>query len=157
MSRLLPAVAAGVLLAVVAAAVLLALRPEAAPNAAERAEALARELRCPDCQGLSVADSPTASAVEIARQIDALIADGASDDEVRAHFVARYGDWILLAPSAPLAWILPIALVTLGVAALFAWLWSGRRAAGPPAGAGAGGPSADERRRLHDEAEALDA
>ena len=155
MSRSLPAIAAGVLLAVVAVVAVLAIRPDAAPTAAERAAALARELRCPDCQGLSVADSPTGSAAEIARQIDALIADGATDEEVRAHFVARYGQWILLAPSAPLAWILPFGIVALGVVGLFAWLWAGRRAAEPPAARG--GPSADERRRLHEEAEALDA
>ena len=155
MSRLLPAVAAGILLAVVAMVAVVAVRPGAGPTAAERADALARELRCPDCQGLSVADSPTGSAAEIARQIDVLVADGATDEEVRAHFVARYGEWILLAPRAPLAWILPIGIVALGVAGLFAWLWASRRRAEPAAAAG--GPGAEERRRLHEEAEALDA
>ena len=107
------------------------------------------------CQGLSVADSPTGSAAEIARQIDALIADGATDDAVRAHFVARYGQWILLAPSAAIAWIMPIGIVAVGVVGLFVWLWAA--GAGEPPAALGGGPSADESRRLHEEAEALDA
>lgn len=121
------------------------------PTSAERADAIARELRCPDCQGLSVADSPTQSAAEIRRQIEEQLAAGASPDEVRAHFVARYGEWILLAPSSPLPWVVPFAVVTVAATALLAWLARGRAA--PPAQR----PSEDVRRRLHDEAEALDA
>ena len=146
------AIAAGCLLALVAVAALVAVRPSADPTAAERADALAGELRCPDCQGLSVADSPTASAREIRRQIDELIAGGATDDEVRAHFVARYGEWIRLAPSSGAAWVIPFLVVAIGVLLLGAWLVR-RRPATPPAGA----LPADERRRLHEEAEALDA
>ena len=48
---------------------------------------------------------------EIRRQIDELVAGGASDAEVRDHFVARYGDWILLAPSSPLPWLVPLGVV----------------------------------------------
>jgi cytochrome c-type biogenesis protein CcmH/NrfF len=50
--RRLPAVAIGALLALVALAVVVAVRPGPEPSAAERGETLARELRCPDCQGL---------------------------------------------------------------------------------------------------------
>ncbi len=117
-----------------------------------RADALAAELRCPDCQGLSVADSQTASAREIRRQIDELVASGASDADVRAHFVDRYGEWILLAPTSPAAWILPFAALALGVGALAAWLV--RRRPPPPAQVTL---DDETRRRLHDEAEALDA
>ena len=151
MRRQLPVVALGALLALVAILALLWLAPAVASDA-ERADALAAELRCPDCQGLSVADSQTASAREIRRQIDELVASGATDAEVRAHFVARYGEWILLAPTSPLAWALPFVALTLGVAALVTWLVR-RRPAPPTAN------TVDEatRRRLHDEAEALDA
>jgi cytochrome c-type biogenesis protein CcmH len=152
MSRWVPVIAAGCLLALAAVAVLVAVRPSADPSAADRADALAAELRCPDCQGLSVADSPTASAQEIRRQIDALIAGGATDDEVRAHFVARYGEWIRLAPSAGAAWALPFLVVAAGVLLLAAWLVRRR-----PAASTAAEVPAEERRRLHEEAEALDA
>ncbi|MBA2264405.1 MAG: cytochrome c-type biogenesis protein CcmH, partial [Chloroflexi bacterium] len=110
MRRLLPAVALGGLLALLAVGLVLALRPGVEPSAAERTDALARELRCPDCQGLSVADSPTRSAQEIRRQISSLVAGGAGDEEVRGHFVARYGEWILLAPSSPAYWVIPFAV-----------------------------------------------
>lgn len=147
----LPAAAGGALLAVLAIGALFLLQP-AAVSPAERTDALARELRCPDCQSLSVADSHTRSAVEIRRQIAELVADGASDAEVRDHFVARYGEWILLAPSGPGYWILPFAVIVAGAGVLVAWLV--RRHPGEPLPARL---SPDDRRRLHDEAEALDA
>ena len=153
MTRWLPAVALGSLLALLGLATVLATRPTAQLSTAERADALARELRCPDCQGLSVADSPTRSAQEIRRQVDEMVSDGASADEVRAHFVARYGEWILLAPSAPLYWVVPAAAVFAGLLALGIILIQGRRA-------GVALPAAvsiEERRRLRDEVEALDA
>ena len=154
MSRWLPAVAVGALLAFGVVSALLLLRPGPDLSMAERAEALAAELRCPDCQGLSVADSPTTSAQEIRRQIDELLVGGATDDEVRAHFTARYGEWILLAPSSPFVWLLPFVVVALGVVGLGAWLFS-RREAVPPAAEPA--LSDADRQRIHEEAEALDA
>ena len=151
MTRWLPVIAAGCALALVAIVAIAPLAPQAPASAAERAEALAGELRCPDCQGLSVADSPTASAQEIRRQIDELIAGGATDDEVRAHFVARYGEWIRLAPSSTLAWVVPFAVLVLGTLLLVAWLRPRPVGPEPPQ------LSDDERRRLRDEVEALDA
>jgi cytochrome c-type biogenesis protein CcmH/NrfF len=153
MRRQLPAVAIGALLALVALVAVVALRPGPAPTTAERADLLARELRCPDCQALSVADSPTSSAREIRRQVDELLAGGASGAEVREHFVARYGAWILLAPASPLPWLVPIAVVLAGTAGLLTWLARRRL----PATDAATQLTSEERRRLHDEAEALDA
>ena len=153
MRRWLPMVAAGCLLAVVALVAVMALAPRSQPPVAERADALAAELRCPDCQGLSVADSPTSSAREIRRQIDELLAGGATDDEVRAHFVARYGEWIRLAPSSRLIWALPFVAVVVGVALLALRLRAGRSTTATPATA----VDADQRRRLREEVESLDA
>ena len=147
------AAALGGLLALVAIGIVLAFSQAGDATAAERTDALAAQLRCPDCQGLSVADSQTAAAREIRRQIDELVAGGASDDEVRAHFTSRYGQWILLAPSSPLVWLVPFAVVLAGLLGLATWLIR-RRA--PPAVA----PlplTAEQRQRLHEEAEALDA
>jgi cytochrome c-type biogenesis protein CcmH/NrfF len=151
MRRQLPAVAAGAGLALVVVIALLWIAPAATSDAA-RADALAAELRCPDCQGLSVADSQTASAREIRRQIGELVASGATDDAVRSHFADRYGEWILLAPTSPAAWALPFAALAVGVVALAAWLV--RRAPGPSEDAAV---DAETRRRLQEEAEALDA
>lgn len=151
-ARWLPVVALGLLIAVAAAIAMLAVTRPAPRGDAERVAGLAAELRCPDCQGLSVADSPTNAAREIRRQIGELVADGATDDEVRAHFVARYGEWIRLAPSSPLLWVVPFAAVLAGVLALGAWLARRR----PPAERQA--PAAPAAvRAVREEAEALDA
>ena len=152
MRRHLPSIALGAILALGALAVVVAVRPGPAPSAADRAETLARELRCPDCQGLSVADSPTSSAQEIRRQIAELVAAGASDQAVRDHFVARYGDWILLAPSSPLPWLVPLAVVVASALGLVAWLAGRRRPA-----ATSPDLTPEQRRSLHEEVEALDA
>jgi cytochrome c-type biogenesis protein CcmH len=146
-----------ILLAVVAAIALgLALGASRTPSDAERADEIARGLRCPDCQSLSVADSPTESAAEIRRQIDDLVAAGASSDAVRDHFVDRYGEWILLAPASPVPWIVPFAVIGAAGAALAVWLARSRGRASPVRVDGAQ-PADDVRRRLRDEAEALDA
>jgi cytochrome c-type biogenesis protein CcmH len=143
----------GGLLALVAIGIVLAVDQNRGATVAERTDALAAELRCPDCQGLSVADSQTAAAREIRRQVDELVADGASDDEVRAHFTSRYGEWILLAPSSPVAWLIPFAVVLAGLLALTAWLVRRRAEADTDALP----LNAEQRRRLREEAEALDA
>jgi cytochrome c-type biogenesis protein CcmH len=154
MKAWLPAAALGGLLAILALVAVVALQPRAQPTAAERADEISRGLRCPDCQGLSVADSPTSSAQQIRRQIDDLVGAGATDDEVRDHFVARYGEWILLAPTSPVVWVIPFAVVLAGAVALGTWLVVRRRSLTPRTAVVL---TAEERRRLHEEAEALDA
>lgn len=122
----------------------------APPRPADRADALAQQLRCPVCQGESVADSPSQTAAEIREQIAEMIAAGRSDDEIRQHYVERYGRWILLDPPASgdtvWLWLLPVGVATAGAAVLV-----GRRrreAVDPPLGD-------DERAYLSDEVAAL--
>jgi cytochrome c-type biogenesis protein CcmH/NrfF len=131
-----------------------ALRPRAELTTAEQAERITAGLRCPDCQSLSVAESQTAAAAAIRAQVVELLAAGRSPDEVRRHFVERYGEWILLAPVAPIAWWLPVVVVAAGIGLLAAWLLAGRRVVPevvptPPGDAA--------RRQIRDEVEQLDA
>jgi cytochrome c-type biogenesis protein CcmH len=114
--RLLPVVA--LLAVVVVALVIGGARPGKGPKSpAARSEAIAGDLRCPVCQGLSIADShsPTADAIkeDIRRRVDA----GESDAAIRAHYVDSYGEWILLRPKASgvgaLVWILPVSALLL--------------------------------------------
>lgn len=148
-------VAVGLVLALLALGAVNLLEHGAPVTAAERTDALAQQLRCPDCEGLSVADSPSASAREIRAQIADLVAAGATDEEVRDHFVARYGEWILLAPTSPLAWIVPFAVVLAGLGALAFWLV--RRTPTVPAAEPTVELSDEERQRIRDELEAIDA
>jgi cytochrome c-type biogenesis protein CcmH len=101
---------------------LLVLRPGAEPTQAEQAESIAATLRCPDCAGLSAADSPTRSAAEIRRLVAVQVAAGLTADEIRATFVAQYGEWILLEPPGLAPWLIPLLATAAGAAILVLWL-----------------------------------
>lgn len=91
------------------------------PKLELRAQRIGKKLRCPVCQGMSIADSPSSMARAQLDKVRDLVVQGKSDQEILDYFVARYGQWILLEPShqgfAGLVWLLPV-LVLLGGAAL---------------------------------------
>jgi cytochrome c-type biogenesis protein CcmH len=160
--------AAGAVLALAALIGVNLLRPAPTPSRAEIAHRLATELRCPDCQGLSVADSSSQSAAEIRSQITRLLGQGMAPEEVRQYFVTRYGPWILLAPEATIAWVLPFLVLLAGGAGLAAWVWHGRRrsagmtasaarGAGAATGAELAAVDAGRLAQVRDEVESLDA
>jgi cytochrome c-type biogenesis protein CcmH/NrfF len=125
-------------------AVVIALWPSGSPPAEEQAQAIAAELRCPDCAGLSAADSPTQAAAEIRRQVDEMLAASLSPEQIKASFVARYGDWILLTPPGAAPWLVPLVATTLG-AAILAWWLLRQGAADPDPRAGAAPPAGEPR------------
>ena len=99
------------------------------PTVDQRAHQLDRELRCPVCQGLSVADSPSSTSAAIAADVRRRVVAGESDQQIRDAYVARYGRWILLTPSGGVgagAIVLPIVglLVAGGVVAVSLRRWS---------------------------------
>jgi cytochrome c-type biogenesis protein CcmH len=151
---LVPAAALG-LLAMVALVAVQLLRPAEPSTQAQQARQLAAELRCPDCQALSVAESRTDAAAAIREEIAAQLAAGRSSGEIRGYFVARYGQWILLQPADPLVWMLPAAVLLAGIAA-FGWWLRGARRPGSRHAAPSAAPDDAERRRVREELEALD-
>lgn len=72
-----------------------------------RYTALIHELRCLQCQGETVADTPALFAVDIRRQVREMVAAGSTDQDIRQYMVDRYGDIILLRPrwNAANAWL----------------------------------------------------
>lgn len=153
MRRFALPIAMAALLALGALVLVDLLAPAAPLTQAEQAAQIAGELRCPDCQALSVAESQTAAARAIRRQIVALLETGRTPDQVRQHFVDRYGDWILMAPRSALVWLTPGVAVLLGLGLLAWWLRRGRSrplTTAPPA-------SDPIRDRIRDEVEQLDA
>lgn len=92
------------------------------PTTREHSLALAAELKCPDCEGLSVADSATTSGRAIRADLRRRIAAGQSDAEIRQVYVDRYGDSILLKPESGgigiVVWGLPITALVLGAGGL---------------------------------------
>jgi cytochrome c-type biogenesis protein CcmH len=83
------------------------------PTDAARAAHVSEQLRCPVCEGLSVADSPSSTARAMAADIRRRVAAGESDGDIRRAYVAQYGNWILLEPPGGgfglVAWALPLA------------------------------------------------
>jgi cytochrome c-type biogenesis protein CcmH len=151
-------IALGALLALGALTTFMVLRPGPAPSHADVAHQIAADLRCPDCQGLSVADSSSASALEIRRQIDAQLSAGRSPDQVKQSFVDRYGQWILLSPTAFIAWLLPFGVLLAAIGLLAAWIVRARRPGARSVAPASASPISElERARVREEAEALDA
>jgi cytochrome c-type biogenesis protein CcmH len=110
--------AAATVIALSAAAVWAA--PAAKPVDEQVVHEVASQLRCVVCQSLSVADSPSETANQMRAIIRDRLAAGDSPEQVRAYFVEKYGDWILLSPPASgftlLVWVVPF--IGLGVGLL---------------------------------------
>jgi cytochrome c-type biogenesis protein CcmH len=97
-------------------------RPVAAADTAleRRTRDVASGLRCPVCQGLSIADSPSELALEMKGLVREQLAAGKTPDEIEGYFIEKYGEWVLLEPRAQglnlLVYLLPVALVIGGAA-----------------------------------------
>ena len=87
-----------------------------------RTSALAAELRCAVCQGISIQESPSALAREMRDLVKEQLRAGRTPDEVKEYFVAAYGEWVLLSPRARglnlLLYVLPGLLLVGGTAFL---------------------------------------
>jgi cytochrome c-type biogenesis protein CcmH len=109
---------------VVALSALVAGRVDRSATPEARTHAIASELRCPVCLNLSVADSPSRLAGAMRAEILDQLRAGRTEEQVRAYFVARYGDWILLEPEGRGLELVPVlfpaaaVLVGIGVWAL---------------------------------------
>jgi cytochrome c-type biogenesis protein CcmH len=84
---------------------------------------VADQLRCTVCRNQSVLESSADLSREMQAEIRRRLASGDSPEEVKAYFVDRYGEWILLRPRPEglnlLVYILPAAGLLLG--ALLVW------------------------------------
>ncbi len=115
----------------------------------DRARAVAATLRCPQCEDLSVADSPSAVAGEIRADIARRLRAGQTPDRIRAFYVERYGPRILLSPPASgstlFVWLLPALFLGVGIVAAAAAISRWTRASSDRVAAPTGTP--DDRRR----------
>ncbi len=85
----------------------------------QRTQEVSALLRCPVCQGLSVADSPSEMALNMKGQVRELLARGYTQDQILRYFEHSYGQFVLLKPKfngvAAAVWILPILAIAIGV------------------------------------------
>ncbi|MGY1824924.1 MULTISPECIES: cytochrome c-type biogenesis protein CcmH [unclassified Blastococcus] len=109
--------------------------PAGRADPAATAREVAAGLRCPTCAGESAADSAAPAARGMRAVIAEQVAAGRSPEEIRAHFAARYGEWILLDPPREgVGWALVVlpGAALLGGAVAVGVLVSRRRPAGRP-------------------------
>lgn len=98
-----------------------ALTPE---EVEQRVMTITDALRCPTCQAISVKDSEASFSTEIRDKVRRMVEEGQTDDQIKAYFVDRYGEWILRAPLKRglglVVWTLPVVAVV-GAGGAIAW------------------------------------
>lgn len=81
-------------------------------------EELTDRMRCPVCQGLSIADSGTMIALAMKEEVRQFLAAGYTEEQILLYFEASYGEFIRLEPKPTgfnlLVWIAPVAVLLLG-------------------------------------------
>jgi cytochrome c-type biogenesis protein CcmH len=89
----------------------------------QRVRDVASQLKCPICQGESVADSPSGLAQQMRGVIRQQLQEGKSEQEVIQYFINSYGSQIIWSPPwqgfSLLAWLVPIAMFIGGVILVF--------------------------------------
>ena len=102
------------------------------PKAEARAKALMEEIRCVACENEPISQSGADIANDMRARVREMVGNGASDEEVRAWFAGRYGEFVLFRPSTQgvagtVLWGLPFGLLIIGGGGL--WLSRRRSAA----------------------------
>lgn len=92
-----------VLILVFMASTIWAVEPEemlSNPVLEARAQGLDRELRCVQCRSEAIASSNAAWASDARIMVRELVESGSTDEEVKAFFVQRYGEVVLMQPNS---------------------------------------------------------
>ncbi len=88
------------------------------PAQEARFQQLTRELRCLVCQNQSLADSHADLAGDLRREIDAMIREGKTNEEIIEFMVQRYGDFVRFRPPVDTKtyalWFGPLLLLLAG-------------------------------------------
>jgi len=108
--------------------------PLAGPELNKRTHEVGSLLRCPVCQGMSIADSPSEMAVNMKEQVRELLARGYTEEQILQYFELSYGQFVLLKPKfegvTGVVWVLP--LLALAVGAVILVMKLRKLEAGPP-------------------------
>lgn len=103
--------------------------PVAGAQLFQRTHEVASLLRCPVCQGMAVADSPSEMAINMKEQVRELLARGYTEEQILKYFEISYGQFVLLKPKSPVIWILPVIALVIGVVLVIIKF---RNLSGPP-------------------------
>jgi cytochrome c-type biogenesis protein CcmH len=113
---------AGLLVVLVVALVIGTTRPAQDSTPEQRVQHIASQLRCPVCQGETVADSSATISQDIRALVQQRVAAGQSDHDILAYVVRQYPGTLLIPPASGvglIVWVLPIIALVAGAAGLF--------------------------------------
>lgn len=95
------------------------------PTEADRVEHLGSQIKCPVCQGESIANSPADMARDMMSLVEERVAEGATDSEIVDELLSSYSGAVLLDPPASgatlLLWLAPLIAVVVGVGVIVWW------------------------------------
>ncbi|MGH8916708.1 MAG: cytochrome c-type biogenesis protein CcmH [Acidimicrobiia bacterium] len=132
---------------IVAMAAVLLMLVSTQPVHVDRVEDIGSRIKCPVCQGESIADSPSQMAVDMMSLVEDRVASGASDQEIVDELLSSYSGALLLDPpvrgNTLVLWLAPVAALAIGLAVILWW----KRHPGEKGGVEAP-PPARNRRRL---------
>lgn len=87
-----------------------------------RYQQLVEELRCPKCQNQNLADSNSPISQDLRREIQRLLEEQMTDQQIKDYLKSRYSEFILYRPEVNkntwLLWGSPIVVVLLGLTVL---------------------------------------
>ncbi|ABR74083.1 heme lyase NrfEFG subunit NrfF [Actinobacillus succinogenes] len=99
-----------------------------------RAVALAKSLRCPQCQNQNLVESNSPIAYDLRLEVYKMIDEGKSNEQIVDVMTSRFGNFVLYKPpfqrTTALLWGLPVLLLLTALYAL--WRYSRQRANIPP-------------------------
>jgi cytochrome c-type biogenesis protein CcmH len=88
-----------------------------------RYQQLIEELRCPKCQNQNLADSNSPISNDLRVQVQRLLEEDLSDQQIKDYLVARYSEFILYRPEVNkttwLLWGSPVIFVLLGMMVVY--------------------------------------
>ena len=95
---------------------------EEIPFLERRAQVLNRSIMCPVCPGESIDQSQNELAVQMRAIVDEQLAQGRTEEQIKAFFVERYGPSVLLEPPRSgvglVLWLLPPVVLLIAVSVL---------------------------------------
>lgn len=111
--------------ALVVMAIVLVALVVTSPTDADRVDAIGHRIRCPVCQGESIADSPAQMARDMMTLVEERVSDGARDQAIIDELLFSYSGAVLLDPPARgstlVLWLAPVAALAVGAGVIVWW------------------------------------
>lgn len=114
-----------IVVAIAVMAVLLGFMITSQPSEVDRVQSIGTRIKCPQCQGESIADSPAQIAQDMMALVEERVDAGESDLQIITELLASYTGAVLLDPPTSgntlILWLAPVFAVGVGVFVIVWW------------------------------------